>query len=392
MRNRFREAREERRFSAVALAEKLGIHPSTLTNWEAGRRQITPDKLVELADILGFTIDYLLARESPQVSLIEPVDKKALRAMHGQPVWAAAHGWMLVNIVENAFVLKNLRLIPFDEVQEPIYFIPPALSLSMRGVGEPLRLDDVLSGDRFWVEPITADNDLAAELRGWYSIYEKRLAQNEFGNRFYIDTYGAKWLAFRDCIKEKENWERLSVMDKNIYDTIETMVSIGKGWSEDKKYCITTADGIKYLLRISPLSQYETKKILFSTTEQIAAMGIPMCVPIEFGICDDGVYTIQSWIDGEDLKPVLSTLSETEQYALGIQAGKILKKIHSILVPEEQDGWAVKYNLEIDAKIKAYRDCSLHFDGDDYVLAYIEHNRHLLKNRPQCYLVWDYNI
>ena len=58
MRNRLREAREARRVSAPELAEKLQVHHSTLTNWEAGRRQIMPDKLVQLADILGFTVDY----------------------------------------------------------------------------------------------------------------------------------------------------------------------------------------------------------------------------------------------------------------------------------------------------------------------------------------------
>lgn len=34
---------------------------------------------------------------------------------------------------------------------------------------------------------------------------------------------------------------------------------ITKGWSEDKKYCVTKADGTKYLLRITPLSRYETR-------------------------------------------------------------------------------------------------------------------------------------
>jgi len=199
MRNRFKEAREERGLSAVALADKLQVHPSTLNNWEANRRQITPDKLVELADILGFTVDYLLGRDSPQVSLTEQIDKEALRVMHGQPVWTATHGWMLVNIVENAFVLKNLILIPFDEVSEPIYLIPPAMSLSLSGVGKPLSMTAIFESDRVWVEPITLDIDLAAELRGWYIIYDKRLAQNEFGNRFYLNTYGVKWLAFRDC-------------------------------------------------------------------------------------------------------------------------------------------------------------------------------------------------
>lgn len=34
---------------------------------------------------------------------------------------------------------------------------------------------------------------------------------------------------------------------------------IAKGWSGDKKYCITAADGTKYLLRISPPEQYDKK-------------------------------------------------------------------------------------------------------------------------------------
>jgi len=198
MPNRFREAREERRLSVVDVAEQLQIHRSTLDNWEAGRRQITPDKLVQLAEILGFTVDYLLGRDSPLVSPTEPVSKEALCSMHGQAVWTAAYGWMLVNIVESAFVLTNQSLLPFDEVSEPVHIIPPALSLGLRGMGKPLSVDAVLECDRLWVEPITSDIDLAGELRGWYSIYNKRLVQNEFGNRFYIDAYGSKWLAFKD--------------------------------------------------------------------------------------------------------------------------------------------------------------------------------------------------
>lgn len=43
MQNRLREAREPQRISAVELAKKLEVHHSKLTNWEAGRRQMTPD-------------------------------------------------------------------------------------------------------------------------------------------------------------------------------------------------------------------------------------------------------------------------------------------------------------------------------------------------------------
>lgn len=119
--------------------------------------------------------------------------------------------------------------------------------------------------------------------------------------------------------------------------------------------------------------------------EKVAALKIPMCMPIEFGTCNDttlyqgGVYLLQSWIDGEDLETVLPLLSETEQYVLGLQSGEILKTIHSIPAPETQEEWEPRFNRKADYKINKYHECGLRFNGDEYVLAYIEQNRRLLK-------------
>ena len=182
------------------------------------------------------------------------------------------------------------------------------------------------------------------------------------------------------------------MLNKRIYESIIKKEPLSKGWSEDKKYCVSTADGIKYLLRLSPISQYETKKLLFDMTKQITELDVPMCVPIEFGVCGNEVYTIQSWINGIDLETVLPSLPEKDQYSLGLQAGEILKKIHSIQIPEPQEDWAVKFNRDVDAKIQEYRELGVKFDGDEHVFSYIENNRHLLETRPQSFLVWDYNI
>ena len=202
MQNRIKEARNKRRLSAVELSEKLNVHQTTITNWELGKRQITADKLLQLSEILGFTTDYLLGKDSEQIKLTESVDKKSLPALHGQPVWDSSHGWMLVNTVEKAFILNDLSLIPFDKVREPLYLIPPAMSVSLRGIGKPMDMDAVLNSERVWVEPISSDTKLSSELRGWYSIYERHLVQNEFGQRFYLDTYGVKWLAFESCLEK----------------------------------------------------------------------------------------------------------------------------------------------------------------------------------------------
>lgn len=176
------------------------------------------------------------------------------------------------------------------------------------------------------------------------------------------------------------------------YDHFLHIEPINKGWSEDKKYDVTKADGTTYLLRISPVERYEQRKALFEMLEWVAALGIPMCLPVEFGVCEDGVYTLLSWIDGEDAESALPLLPETEQYVLGRTSGEILRKIHSIPAPKAQEDWAVRFNRKTNRKIQKYRECGLRFAGDDNVLEYIENNRHVLQNRPQSFQHGDYHI
>ena len=175
-------------------------------------------------------------------------------------------------------------------------------------------------------------------------------------------------------------------------ESFPTVEPITKGWSEDKKYCVTTHDGTKYLLRITAISRYETRKSLFAMLEQVAALDIPMCVPVEFGTCDDGVYSLQSWIDGEDLEAVLPLLFETEQYVLGLKSGEMIRKMHTVSAPETQEEWASRFNRKTDVKIQKYLECGLRFEGDEYVIAYIEENRRLLENRPQCFQHGDFHV
>ena len=106
-----------------------------------------------------------------------------------------------------------------------------------------------------------------------------------------------------------------------------TKEPINKGWSSDKKYCVTDENGTRYLLRVSDIAQHDTKQSEFNMMKQVASFGVPMCQPIEFGICEDGVYSIQSWIDGEDAEQVMSGYSDTEQYVYGLEAGRILRII-----------------------------------------------------------------
>ena len=167
---------------------------------------------------------------------------------------------------------------------------------------------------------------------------------------------------------------------------------ITKGWSEDKKYCVTATDGMKYLLRITPVSRYEVRKSLFAMLERVAALDIPMCKPVEFGTCDDRVYSLQSWIDGEDLETVLPLFSETEQYTFGLKAGKILLKIHTMLAPADASEWNLRYFSVMDERIAAFQNCEISFENDKAILNYLKDNRYLLENISQCFRHGDYSI
>lgn len=182
------------------------------------------------------------------------------------------------------------------------------------------------------------------------------------------------------------------MQDKEFFSTFAKVEPVIKGWSEDKKYCVTKADGTKFLLRISPAKRYEQRKALFEILERVAALGIPMCMPVEFGTCKDGVYILQSWIEGEDAEAVIPMLTEIERYVLGLKSGGILRKIHTIPAPVMQEDWAIRFNRKTNHKIQKYHKCGLCFEGDGKVIEYIENNRHLLENRPQCFQHGDYHI
>ena len=177
-----------------------------------------------------------------------------------------------------------------------------------------------------------------------------------------------------------------------IIDRIIRREPVDKGWSGDKKYHIFTGDGGEYLLRISPMERLERRRGEFERIKQIAELGIPMCDPVEFGTCEAGVYQILRWIDGADAEPLIPTLPAERQYAYGLDAGRILAKLHTLPAAPGIPEWAEKFNAKIDRKIAMYEACPLKYEGGEAFLDYLAANRHLLVDRPQTYQHGDYHI
>ena len=179
----------------------------------------------------------------------------------------------------------------------------------------------------------------------------------------------------------------------SLYQSIVSKTVIDKGWSGDRKYCAVTADGKKYLLRTSPIDRLERKRREYEKMREVAALGIPMCLPVEFGTCEEGAYAVHSWIDGTDAEEKIMAMDGPEQYRYGLDAGRILAKIHSIPAPADIPDWEIRFNAKIDRKIAMYKACELKYEsGGDAFLEYLAQNRHLLCGRPQTYQHGDYHI
>lgn len=204
MARQFKNARLIKHLKVSEAMKLLGVSQPTLSAWESERKSPSIDKLELMADVYETSTDYLLGRTETTVALPDTlVSSKTLPVLHGKPVWSPTYGWLLVNSIEQCFVQADGTTMPFVETEE-LYLTPPAFLEPAAPEGEPLTLSNILLQKEIWVEPISADTNFRDELRGWYHRKE-RFVENEYGNRFYLDTYGAKWLAFDKEWNENEH-------------------------------------------------------------------------------------------------------------------------------------------------------------------------------------------
>lgn len=176
-----------------------------------------------------------------------------------------------------------------------------------------------------------------------------------------------------------------------IFNKFDIVTEIDKGWSGDKKYC-AVKKGTKYLLRISPRNKFSKHYKIHKIMKELERKDISMCKPIKVGLCKEGTYIIQSWVNGVDAEEHIHDYDSQQQYEFGFQSGKILQKIHTVPAPKHQEDWETRFNKKMNRKIQIYSDCPIKFDGAEYIIEYLNNNRDLLKNRPQCFQHGDYHI
>lgn len=196
MRRQFKTARQINKLKVIEAAERLGISQPTLSAWEGERKSPSINNLENMANLYGVTTDFLLGRSETRVQdSKQPISLPALPAFHGKPVWSAAYGWLLVNAVDRLLTFPDGHTLPFSDIIGELFISSPPFSESDPPKELPLSYSEVSTQTQIWLEPISPDSDLRNELRGWYHVKD-RFVENEYGNRFYLDAYGSKWLAF----------------------------------------------------------------------------------------------------------------------------------------------------------------------------------------------------
>jgi len=178
------------------------------------------------------------------------------------------------------------------------------------------------------------------------------------------------------------------------YSTFVTIKLINKGMSNDKKYYIETADGKRLLLRVTDIREYDRKKAEYGMMERVYELGVLTPKPYDFGVCDDGksVYSLSGWLDGEDAETLIPNMNEAEQYNIGLKAGAVLRKIHTLPAPDNAEPWGVRFRRKVQTRIDLYHKHNLISENGELIIKYLHDKQSLLDDRQQTFWHGDFNV
>ena len=166
-----------------------------------------------------------------------------------------------------------------------------------------------------------------------------------------------------------------------------------KGWSKDEKFILENSVRERYVLRLSSNDLYEKKKNQFELLKKIELLGLNCSRPIEFGTDADGVvYTLLSYLEGEDGEAAVAAMTDEAAYRLGIEAGRCLCRLHSVDIMPQELTWWDRYLEKMPRKIAALNACEYKLPMQDKILDYYETHFEIMKDRPLVLCHGDYHL
>ena len=116
---------------------------------------------------------------------------------------------------------------------------------------------------------------------------------------------------------------------------ITRVEKITAGWSFDEKYYVEQSNGDKFVLRLTPADKLESKQREYEIVALLNQLDFQMSKVVGNGLLRDKSYMLYTWVEGRDFRDVIFSLPEEEQFSLGVQAGKMLKAMHTLPVEDK---------------------------------------------------------
>jgi aminoglycoside phosphotransferase (APT) family kinase protein len=171
------------------------------------------------------------------------------------------------------------------------------------------------------------------------------------------------------------------------------VIEIKKGYSSNEKYLIHMQDGNnKLLLRMFNVEELVLKKSEYSILEMMREYHVTCSRPISIGEVGNQGYMITSYIEGKDAEDEISTYSEEDQFNMGFEAGKELRKMHQLSAPEHIPSWYLRKVEKHNRYIDAYLECEIKIKNDQRIMKFIDENSHLMKERPNLFQHDDFHL
>ena len=80
--SRLEESRINKSLSQADIARKIGVTRETVSNWESGDKEPSPEHLRELALVLGVATDYLLGIEKTNTVPVKNLTDEDVKLLH----------------------------------------------------------------------------------------------------------------------------------------------------------------------------------------------------------------------------------------------------------------------------------------------------------------------
>lgn len=169
---------------------------------------------------------------------------------------------------------------------------------------------------------------------------------------------------------------------------------INEGWSSDLKFYIEDYDGCKLLLRVSDADTYNDKLEEFEFIKKCNTLSFSMSQAIEIGFCNNkkNVYMILTWVEGDSLNKVIGNLTENDQYKLGLEAGKILKAIHSLERKSTDKVALYDKTDKMLSKLIRYENSKNRVAEDQFAIDFVRDNIEKINLLPPVYKHGDFHV